>query len=576
MRASYLACLLLVGAACGDNTRPSTPDARPMPDAGPDAAVPDGIGPARMTADGTGLDLPIRFVTVTYLKPQVGSMTNDPAGFTIQAAKEGPALFVAVDPATLTPAPEVGDVVSFDITEMVTVAMQRRAAAIGSFRVVSKGADVAALAQDISNATDVVSMLDEYDSELVTVTGTLSQAFAGAGAGFQSAVLDSAGISGDTNFRIRVPATVIDAVDMVTGCQVTAVRVPMGRFNAQAQIGAYSASDVTLSGCAAPVVAGAAALSSTSIRITFSRNISPASVAADGSQFTFDNGLTASAATVSGRTITVTTSAQAFGMPYSVTVAGTVTDLQGTAVGTPNSATFAGFAPPAVVRINEVNANVGSSTTTTTMDDCDKIELRVVSGGSMTGFRLRERNGGSGELSHTFPTFFVQTNDLIVVHVNSGSATCNPNNATQETTSPDQQPAATFAGNYDTAYDFWNADTGLTNTDNVFTLLDATGAIVDAVLISNDPIGNANVAAASETAAAAVGAANQWDPALATYIDGVFRMHAVHDLDATGNTIGGNSIQRIDDTDDNDKADWTTGAGAASTWGALNAGQTPF
>jgi hypothetical protein len=63
---------------------------------------------------------------------------------------------------------------------------------------------------------------------------------------------------------------------------------------------------------------------------------------------------------------------------------------------------------------------------------------------------------------------------------------------------------------------------------------------------------------------------------LATYIDDVFHMHAVMDLDGTGTTAGGNSIQRLDNTDDHNKADWTTGAGAASTWGALNAGQTAF
>ncbi len=56
-------------------------------DAMPDASIPDGIGPARATADGAGLDLPIRNVVVTYLKPQIGSTTNDPAGFTIQAQK---------------------------------------------------------------------------------------------------------------------------------------------------------------------------------------------------------------------------------------------------------------------------------------------------------------------------------------------------------------------------------------------------------------------------------------------------------------------------------------------------------
>ncbi len=566
MRASYLACLLLVAAACGDNYHPATPDARP------DAPVPDGIGPARSTADGTGLDLPIRFVTVTYLKPQIGSVTNDPAGFTIQAVKEGPALFIAVDPATLTPAPEVGDVVSFDITELTTVGMQRRAAAISSFRVSSKGADVGLLVQDISTAADVVSKVDAYDSELVTVTGTLSQAFANAGQGFQSAGIDTAGLPGDMNFKIRVPVTVIDAVDMVMGCQVTATRVPMGRFNAQAQIGVYNASDVMLTGCAAPVVASAIALSSTSVRITFSRNVSPVSVAANGSQFTFDNGLTASAATVSGRTVTVTTSAQAVGTTYVVTVANTVTDLQGTALGTPNTATFPGFVVPAVVRINEVNANITGG--------CDLIELRVVSGGTMNGFKLQERTGGSGELALTFPSVIVQTNDFVIVHLNSGSLTCNPSMATQETMSKTEQPVLTHLGNFDTAFDFWNADTGLTATDNVFTLFDATGAIADAVFISNDPapnmMGVKTAAAATETAAAAVGAASQWDPVLATYIDDVFHMHAAMDLDGTGTTSLGNSIQRLDNTDDHNKADWTTGAGAASTWGALNAGQTAF
>ncbi len=561
MRASYLACLLLVAAACGDNYHPATPDARP------DAPVPDGIGPARSTADGTGLDLPIRFVTVTYLKPQIGSVTNDPAGFTIQAVKEGPALFIAVDPATLTPAPEVGDVVSFDITELTTVGMQRRAAAISSFRVSSKGADVGLLVQDISTAADVVSKVDAYDSELVTVTGTLSQAFANAGQGFQSAGIDTAGLPGDMNFKIRVPVTVIDAVDMVMGCQVTATRVPMGRFNAQAQIGVYNASDVMLTGCAAPVVASAIALSSTSVRITFSRNVSPVSVAANGSQFTFDNGLTASAATVSGRTVTVTTSAQAVGTTYVVTVANTVTDLQGTALGTPNTATFPGFVVPAVVRINEVNANITGG--------CDLIELRVVTGGTLNGFKLQERTGGSGELALTFPHVIAATNDFVVVHLSSGSLTCNPNMATQETMSKTEQPALTHVGNFDTAFDFWNADTGLTATDNVFTLFDATGAIMDAVFISDDPAATAT-AAATETAAAAVGAANQWDPALATYIDAVFRMHAADDLNGTGTTALGNSIQRLDNTDDNNKADWTTGGGAASTWGALNAGQTAF
>src|SRR6185503_13401172 len=111
-------------------------------------------------------------------------------------------------------------------------------------------------------------------------------------------------------------------------------------------------------------------------------------------------------------------------------------------------------------------------------------------------------------LNFTFPALNVVTNDLIVVHTASGNATCNPGGATSETTAVNEQPAGTFAGNYDTAYDFWNVDAGLTNTDNVFTLLDAAAVILDAVMTSDDVAGTA--AAASETAAAALVTAAQW------------------------------------------------------------------
>lgn len=578
MRIVQLMPVMLVLAGCGDN-KPGVqrdagvdptvdaPNLDAPPDGGDDS---DGIAEARAAADGSGLDLPIRNVIVTYIKPQIGNPTNDPAGFTIQVAQTGPALFVTVDPATLTPPPEVGDVVSFTITTMGTVGMQRRAQAITDYTRVSQGADVEALVQDISAATDITSAIDNYDSELVRITGTIAQDFGFSGSGFQRAQIDTAGITGDANLQIRAPETLVAAVDMANTCTITATG-PMGRFNAQAQIGVYAAADFMLSGCPAPVVTGAVASSSTQVVVTFSRNILASSVEADGSQFTFDNGLVASAATVSGRTVTVTTSAQAANAAFTLTVANTVTDLQGTAVGTPNTATFAGFVTPAVVRINEVNGNIGG----TSPNQCDLIELRVVSGGSMKDFRLQERNGNgaSNELSFTFPDFTVATNDIIVVHLDATSAVCNPDGATQETGTVTDQPAAMFGGNYDTAFDFWSDDNGLTATDNVITLFDAANSIIDAVFLVNGATGN--VATATETAAAAVGAANQWDPALPSYLDDVFRMHAVPGLDATGNTASGDSIQRIDDTDDNNVGDWTT-APAASSFGVLNAGQTPF
>jgi hypothetical protein len=60
------------------------------------------------------------------------------------------------------------------------------------------------------------------------------------------------------------------------------------------------------------------------------------------------------------------------------------------------------------------------------------------------------------------------------------------------------------------------------------------------------------------------------------FVDDNFRMHAVQDLDATGVSAAGTSIQRTDDMDTNTLAGWSTGAGAASSWGLLNAGQSPL
>ncbi|MEZ4398522.1 MAG: Ig-like domain-containing protein [Kofleriaceae bacterium] len=598
----------LLVAACGDDGGTPAVDARPidgaidgatidapmidadidapMVDAGVDAPMIDAavdappmidantgltsmqIMTVRATADGTGLDLPIAGAIVTYLKPQIGSTTNDPAGFFIQAEQPGPALFVAVDPATLTPAAAVGDVVSFSVNGITTLGGLRAVNAITGFARTASGVAIDPLAQNLTAATDVVTALDSYESEIVDLTANVGGAFAFAGTGFEAANINSTGITGDNNFKLRIPATIRDALDLVTGCDVTVNNVPVWRFNTQAQINPSTAAGVTLANCPAPNVVSAVALSSTSVQLTFSRRVLASSVVAAGTQFTFDNGLTATAASVTDRTVTLTTSAQTGGTTYTVTVANTVTDLQGTALGTPNTSTFTGFQMPAQVRINEVNANIAGG--------CDLIELRVVAGGVMTGFVLQERDTAT---LLTFPSFTVATNDLIVVHMNGGNATCNPGASGNETTAANQNPQATFAANYDTAFDFYSTDTGLTNTDNVFTLYDNTGAIIDAILVANLATGTA--AAGSETQAAAVAAAMQWQNVgggtpPGGYIDDAFRMNAVLDLDATGAAAAGTSIQRLDNTDDNDLADWSTGAGPASTFGLINVGQTTF
>ncbi len=521
------------------------------------------------------VNLPVMNVTVTYIKPVGGTPANDPAGFTVQAVQNGPAVMIAVDPATLTPVPAVGDVVSFTVTNVAVNAMQPRATAITNFTRVSQGADVGALAQDVTAATDLVTALGNYDSEIIDVSGTIAGNFTSAGSGFEQGQITTTGIgTASSSFVLRVPSTMRDANDLVMGCNFTVDNTPMHRFNANAQVSAFVAADISINGCPAPIVTNAVALSATEVRVTFSRNVDVNSVMADGSQFTFDNGLTASAAVVSGRTVTLTTSTQSNVTMYTVTVANTVTDSLGTAMGTPNMFMFMGFVAPAVVRINELNANIANG--------CDLIELRVIAGGALTGFRITERTGlaGDNELNFTFPAMVLQTNDLVVVHLNSGSATCNPSAATQETTSANQQPAASFTGNYDSAYDIWVSDGGLVATDNVITL-HGLSAILDCVLASDDATGTS--ALNSETAAAACATANQWQivgggvPS-GGFVDDDFSANAALDLNGTTNSSTGNTMQRLDNSDDNDKNDWNNGTDLvrAHTWGLINAGQTPF
>jgi hypothetical protein len=527
-----------------------------------DAGIPQlEIAQARTNAQQT-LTTPVSIssATVTYLKPALGS---DPVGFTVQASATGPAIFIAVDPTTLTPAPAVGDSVSFTATTFALLGGLSEVTAVTNWTRLSSGGSVSSLTQDLSAVANIASDggVDQYESELITIRGVLDGGFTSAGTGAQAAFMGTAADPVDA-VRFRAPLAVVDARNLERGCDITVGPTPMWRNNAQAQPSAWLASEVLVNSCPAPTVVSAVATSATTVLVTFSHNVQASSVLGDGSQFGVNGGLNVTAAVVTGKTVTLTTGTQTGAQSYTVSVANTVADTNNTALGTPSTATFLGFEVPAVLRINEINANIASG--------CDLIELRVVSGGSMNGFRLQERETGTLVL---FTAFQVAKNDLIVVHMNSAAAGCNPQNATQETTSITQQA---LTNNYATAWDWWSTDTGLTATDNVITLYDPAGAIADAVLVANLATGTA--AAGSKTQATAVATANQWQqvgggiPATG-FDDTGFRPNAALDLDATGTNSAGESIRRIDDTDDNDKADWGQGP---STWGLINAGQTPF
>ncbi len=433
----------------------------------------------------------------------------------------------------------------------------RQATQISNFSRSATLKPVANLVQNVSAASDLVSALDAYESELISFSGTISGSFTSAGTGFESAMINTVGISGDSNFRLRLPATIREANDLASGCTIALGPTPMWRNAAQAQPSAWTGPDVEAISCTAPVVVSALAQSATPVLVTFSRLIDPASVEPGGGQFVFDNGLTASAAVVSGRTVTVTTSAQVLGQVYLVTVQNTVTDTLGSGIQSPNSAAFQGFEQAAQVLINEINANITSG--------CDLVELRVQSSGTMNGFQLWERNASV----LTFAGLNVVAGDIVIVHFNGSSTLCSIDSP-NETTSKSQYPSASFTKNYDTAWDWFSVDSGLTNTDNVITLYDMHGLIQDAVFLADDATGLA--AATTETQAAAAAAMGEWEKVgggipPGGFIDDDFRAHAVLDLNGTSTSAVGVTIQRAGNTDTNTKADWGM---AEHTWGLLN------
>jgi hypothetical protein len=297
------------------------------------------IAVARAAADGM-TSLPITNAPVTYVKPSLGGL--DPAGFFVQGERDGPALFVAVDPATLIPAPAAGDGVSFTIVTMGTASGMRRATEISGFVRISHGAPLAGLVQDVSNAVDLSINLDTYESELIRVQGTIAGAFAGAGTGYEQASFDTAGLTG--SLLLRLPASLVASLDLVSGCQVTLDRVPLWRLTATAQVSGWEEADIRVDSCPAPNVTGALALSAASVLVEFDRLISASSVLPDASQFVFEGGLTAVGASVSGKTVTLTTGPQSSGAPYTVSVAASVTDTHGAGVNAAaNSAPFTGY-----------------------------------------------------------------------------------------------------------------------------------------------------------------------------------------------------------------------------------------
>ncbi len=540
-----------------------TPDSG-TPDSGtPDAGTPDAgsatasqlIAAARATPDGSGLSLPIAGAVVTYLKPGVGI---EGPGFTIQGAPQGPALYVGLDPASLSPSPSVGDVVAFTLTELATLGTNtvRMVAAIdpGSWTRQPGSIPVSTFAQDGSTA-DLVDLLEEYESEIVNAQVEVSGPFVGAGPlHVKAPIVTTAYPSGSPSLKVRVPQALRDGLDLDVGCLLTLQRTPVWRLGFEAQLAAWTTGDLTVNGCPAPKLLSAVSGGPTTVLLTFDRQLSPTTVTASG--FSFSGGVSAVSASVSGKTVTLTTTPQAQGSSYTVFVLASVKDLQGNSVDpTANAATFANNPAPAVLLLNEVNPQVSSN--------LDLIELRAVSAGNTQNIQVLQSSNSGPQIVATLPSIQVAVGDLIVVHVNTPGGM-------SETTSRTQFPQASYPSHYDTAWDVAGTSVTLTYSHRVLTVVSAAGVITDGVAFvlstTSSPPG------AYPSWLFDLQAAGHWlpvscggGPCTYTSVPSALDVSA----DYAGVTSSpGTSVQRLSGQDTNSKNDWLPAG--PSTFGLPN------
>ena len=178
-------------------------------------------------------DLAVSGLFVTGVRPTVG---DDLEGFYVQAAQQGPAILVLAPSAGVS----VGDELGFDVRRVDSFNRYRRITEITNRRVVSSGTDVSAWVQDLSAATDVVSNLVDYESEYVSAEFRIASTFRFGGEGFVYAMVDTDGISGNADLRIRIAEAVQESEGLRQGCTVNFIG-HIRRFNNAAQFHGWSA-----------------------------------------------------------------------------------------------------------------------------------------------------------------------------------------------------------------------------------------------------------------------------------------------------------------------------------------------
>ena len=409
----------------------------------------------------SGLTLDVQNPVVTYVRPDVSGFS----GFFVQALKDGPGLMVVADAGTVN----VGDRVSFTVTNLSTYHNMPEVDAFTGLTVSSSGHPVDDLRTDISAEADAGTLLGET-GKLISMGFTVDGTVTNAGTDYKYVYVDTTGLPSAT-VELYGINDLFNLNDITNGCVGSLTNGVLMVYNSTPEASSWNPAEVTLTSCPAPTVVSALATDSTHLTVTFDRDIAAASVSA--AAFTIDNGLTVSAASGDGsNVVTLTTSAQTEGTTYTLTVGSAVTDDRGTSVGNPNSTTFTGFVTPAVLRITQINPNISST------NGGDLVELTAISGGSINNMRLLDMSNSSPTNKATLPDMKVAAGDKILIHVTQSSLAC-----TETTDKATDCPAASNAHFSDSAWDVPGGGSGFSFTDKVVAItgLDGTTIVDEAV-----------------------------------------------------------------------------------------------
>lgn len=312
----------------------------------------------------------------------------------MQESPTGPALRVRVDPSTLIPPVVPGDVIDIRFTEVETLGLGGRAAtAVSDVTILSSGNDVTPFLQDVSDATDLVTAQTDYASEIVTVVLTPQEGILPTAGVYSGASCSTAGDTTGT-LSLAVPTSVVTALGLL----------PFEPIRVRAVVGdaPVPPSTVLLADSTddfeflPPTVVGADAVDADQVAIAFSTSIDPVSIIDPATQFTIDPSVAVLGASVTGATVTLTTTPMLPAAVYTVTVADTVTALYGGLGVSPtaNSADF--FTLPTTIRelvINEIDYDQPGA------DSEEYVEILNTTAVSqpLLGVLLVLVNGGDGE-----------------------------------------------------------------------------------------------------------------------------------------------------------------------------------